>query len=293
MTHDVIVVGGAFAGMSAALQLLRARRTVLVIDSGERRNRFASHAHGFLGNDGTPPGEIAAVARRQLEAYPTLDWIDARVTEVEGSKEAFAVTLEDGSRHKGRRLLLATGVKDDLPEIAGLAERWGRHVFHCPYCHGYELNQGPLGVIASGSMSIHQAELIPEWGPTTFFVNGALTLDEAQRASLTARNVAIEETPVTGIEGEAEVRLADGRLIALAGLFVASRTTPATPLAERLGCRLEETMLGLQIATDPMKETSIAGAFAAGDVARMPHSVALAVADGAFAGAAVHRSLVF
>ncbi len=141
MTYDVIIIGGSYAGLSAALQLGRARRRVLVIDAGKRRNRFASHSHGFLGQDGKAPGEIIAEARRQIEAYETIDWIDGLATNVSGAFDAFEVEIDGGERKTGRRLVIAAGVTDDLPPIPGLRERWGQSVFHCPYCHGYELNQ--------------------------------------------------------------------------------------------------------------------------------------------------------
>jgi len=291
--HDVIVIGGSYAGMAAALQLLRARRSVLVIDAGKRRNRFAAHSHGFLGQDGVSPAEIARVAREQLHAYPTLRWIENIAKAASGEKDAFTVTTADGARHEGRRLLFAIGVGDALPDIDGLAERWGRSVFHCPYCHGYELDRGAIGVIATGPMSIHQAQLIPEWGQVTFLTNGALTLDESMRADLSARGVAIEETAIRCLDGVADVVLDDGRRLVFAGLFTASRNSPSTSIASTLGCVLTETPFGSQIGADNMKETSVSGAFACGDVARVPHSVSLAVADGAWAGATIHRSLVF
>lgn len=291
--YDVIVIGGSYAGMAAALQLLRARRSVLVIDAGKRRNRFAAHSHGFLGQDGASPAEIARVAREQLHAYPTLTWIENTVEAAAGEKDSFTVTTADGARHEGRRLLFAIGVGDGLPEIEGLADRWGRSVFHCPYCHGYELDRGAIGVIATGPMSVHQAQLIPEWGAVTFLTNDALTLDEAMHADLIARGVTIEETPIQRLDGEADVVLADGRRLAFAGLFTASRNSPSTPIASSLGCALAETPFGSQIGADNMKETNVPGAFACGDVARVPHSVSLAVADGAWAGATIHRSLVF
>ncbi|MFT3999897.1 MAG: NAD(P)/FAD-dependent oxidoreductase [Rhizobium sp.] len=293
MTHDVIVIGGSYAGMAAALQLLRARRKVLVIDAGKRRNRFAKKSHGFLGQDGVNPGEIARKARAQLSAYPTLAWAEGTAEQAEGEKNAFVVTTADGARHGARRLLFATGVSDALPEIDGLRERWGRSVFHCPYCHGYELDQGRIGCIATGPLSLHQAQLLPEWGEVTLFLNGSFAPDAAQRADLAARGVAIEETPVARLEGAADVRLADGRLLRFAGLFTASRNAPSSPIAARLGCALEETPFGTQIRTDAMKETTVSGAFACGDAARVPHSVSLAVGDGAWAGAQLHRSLVF
>lgn len=291
--QDVIVIGGSYAGMAAALQLARARRKILVIDAGQRRNRFAAHSHGFLGQDGVDPGLIWSTARRQLEAYPTVTWREGTATSITGGKDDFRVVMNDGESFQGRRVLLATGIADHLPDIPGLSERWGKAVFHCPYCHGYELDQGRIGVIASGAMSLHQAQLLPEWGQITFLINDAVALDAAQRADLLRRGVTIEETPIARISGEADVDLCDGRVLPFVGLFTATRTTPASPLAEATGCALTETLLGLQIATADSKETSIPGIFACGDVARAPHSVSLAVADGAWAGANLHRSLVW
>lgn len=293
MQHDVIVIGGSYAGMAAALQLLRARRSVLVVDAGQRRNRFASHSHGFLSQDGADPAEIAATARRQLEAYKTLDWIEATAESASGAKDAFEVGIEGQGRREARRLLFATGVADTLPAIEGLSERWGRSIFHCPYCHGYELDRGRIGVIASGPMSIHQAQMIPEWGAVTFFTNGAIELDAAAREDLAARNVTIEETPIARLDGHADIVLEDGRSLAFAGLFTAPFATPASPVAETLGCAHMETPMGIQIRTDEGKQTTVPGAYACGDVARMPHSVSLAVADGAWAGANIHRTLIF
>ncbi|WP_112610760.1 NAD(P)/FAD-dependent oxidoreductase [Rhizobium sp. WW22] len=293
MSHDVIVIGGSYAGMAAALQLLRARRKVLVIDADKRRNRFAEESHGFLGQDGVNPGEIARKAREQLSAYPTLSWVEGTAEQAEGEKDAFVVTMADATRHDGRRLLFATGVSDALPELEGLGERWGKSVFHCPYCHGYELGQGRIGCIATGPMSLHQAQLLPEWGEVTFFLNGSFVPDETQHADLAARGVTIEAAHIARLEGKADVRLTDGRLLPFAGLFTASRVSPSSPIAERLGCALEETPFGTQIQTDVTKETTISGAFACGDAARIPHSVSLAVGDGAWAGAQLHRSLVF
>lgn len=293
MEYDVIVIGGSYSGMAAALQLLRARRTVLVIDGGRRRNRSASHSHGFLGQDGVDPAVIARDARVQLEAYPTLTWIDGHAVDASGEKDAFTVTTQDGDVHHARRLLLATGVSDQLPDVAGLAERWGTSVFHCPYCHGYELDNGSIGVIATGAISVHQAQLLPEWGRVTFLLNGALELDDRATQDLTARRVAIEPTPIVRIEGHADALLADGRRLAFAGLFTAARNAPSTSVVGQLGCALMETPMGAQIQADDAKETSVPGVFACGDVARMPHSISLAVGDGAWAGAQLHRSLVW
>lgn len=293
MIYDVIVIGGSYSGMAAALQLLRARRTVLVIDAGRRRNRMAIHAHGFLGQDGVDPALIAGNARAQLDVYPTLTWIDGQAVDASGGKDDFVVTTQDDAVHRGRRVLLATGVSDALPDVAGLAERWGTNVFHCPYCHGYELDKGSIGVIATGPMSVHQAQLLAEWGAVTFFLNGALELEDEATQELTRRGIAVESTHIARIEAHADVVLVDDRRRSFAGLFTAARNAPSTPVVERLGCALMETPMGTQIRTDDAKETSIPGVFACGDAARAPHSLSLAVGDGAWAGAQVHRSLVW
>lgn len=292
MKHDVIVIGGSYAGMAAALQLLRARRSVLVIDAGRRRNRSASHSHGFLGQDGFDPAEIARTAREQLQAYPTLTWRDGEAVGASGEKGAFSVALGDGSRHHALRLLLATGVSDTLPDIVGLQDRWGRSVFHCPYCHGYELQRGQIGVIATGPISIHQAQMLPEWGNVTFFLNDALELEAAAAQDLANRGVRVESTGIASIEGRADVVLVDGRRLPFAGLFTAPRNAPSSPIAQQIGCELAETPFGVQISTSDAKESSVPGVYACGDVARSPHSVSLAVGDGAWAGAQVHRSLI-
>lgn len=294
-SFDAVVIGGSYAGLAAALQLARARKRVAVVDAGVRRNRMAAASHGFLGQDGREPGAIVADARAQLLAYPSVTWIEGAATEATGALDAFAVALADGRTLAGRRLVLATGVVDELPDLPGLAARWGRSVFHCPYCHGYELGGGPIGVIATMPMSQHQALLLPDWGPVTYFLNGAASPDDAEAAALAARGVAVEPVPVAALEGDMTpvVVLADGRRLPFAGLFMASRTRPASPLAAQLGCAHDEGPAGPFVRTDEMKATSVPGVFAAGDAARMAGSVTFAVGDGAMAGMAAHRSLLF
>lgn len=291
---DTIIVGGSYAGLSAALQLARARRDILVIDGGNRRNRFAASSHGFLGQDGRAPGAIAADARAQLLAYPTVRWIDAQAKQSRTIEGGFAIDTSNGESYAGKRLVLATGVVDDLPAIPGLAERWGKSVFHCPYCHGYELNKGRIGVLGVSAMSMHHALMLPDWGETTFFVNDAFALDDAHIAQLKKRGVTVEHTPIAAISGEAaDVTLQDGRTVALDGLFTMTHTSMASPLAEQLGCDFEQGPMGPFIRTDLTKETSVAGVFACGDAARAAGSVAFAVGDGAQAGVSAHRSLMF
>ncbi len=291
--YDVIVIGGSYAGMAAALILARGRRKVAVLDAGQRRNRFAAASHGLLGQDGRSPGAIADDARKQLLKYPSVTWRNGTAVSAERTGEHFSVRMEDGEVLSAKRLILATGVVDELPDVPGLAERWGKSVFHCPYCHGYELGNGPLGVLAVGEVSMHHGMLIPEWGRSTMFLNGAFEPDEEQMSQLLARGVSIERERVEEVTGKALVKLADGRTIELAGLFVASRTTPSSPLAGMLGCELTESPLGIYISTNDMKETSVPGVFACGDAARAAGNVTFAISDGALAGLSAHRSLIF
>lgn len=291
--NDAIVIGGSYAGLSAALQLARARRRVLVIDAGQRRNRFARASHGFLGQDGRAPGEIAAEGKDQLLAYPNVRWMAGTVSRTEALGEGFGVALDNGSTEQARVLVIATGVTDELPAIEGLAARWGRGVFHCPYCHGYELDNGRIGVLAVGELSMHHALMLPDWGSTTFFLNDAFAPDEAQRAALAARGVAVEAGAVARLRDTATVELRDGRRFVMDGLFTASRTHLASPLAAQLGCALEEGPTGAFIRTDAMQATSVPGVFACGDAARAAGNVAISVGAGAMAGASAHRALMF
>ncbi|MBB5674765.1 NAD(P)/FAD-dependent oxidoreductase [Xanthomonas arboricola] len=295
MQHDVIIIGGSYAGLSAGLQLARARRTVLVIDSGQRRNRFATTSHGFLSRDGASPAQIAETGRAQLLAYPSVQWADGQVIQLRGEAEAFEVTLADGSTHTARRLVLAMGVVDRLPALAGLAERWGTQVFVCPYCHGYELGQGRIGVLATSAFAVHQAAMLPDWGATQLFLNDAVVLDEAQHAHLQARGVHVVGGAVAALQGDGDVLelvLRDGRVCALDGLFITTQTE-LSALVASLGCSTSDGPLGRHIAVDAMQATSVPGIAACGDVANPAASIAFAVASGAMAGVATHRSLMF
>ena len=291
--YEAIVVGGSYAGLSAALQLARARRRVLVIDAGQRRNRYAHHSHGFLTQDGREGAALAADGKAQLLAYPTVTWHEGRAATALANDAGFSVTLEDGQVLQAGRLVLASGVVDTLPAVEGLAERWGSSVFPCPYCDGYELEQGSIGVLASGPMAMHHAMMLPDWGTVTLFLNGAFEPDEAQLAALAQRGVTVERIAVTRIAGRAEVVLADGRRLPMAGLFVLTQTRGASALAEQLGCAVEQGPTGPYVRTDAQKATTVAGVYCCGDAARSAPSVAFAVADGVMAGVAAHQSMIF
>ena len=297
MQYDVIVAGGSFAGLSAAMQAARARRKVLVIDAGEPRNRFAEHSHGFLGQDGRGPSAILDEARRQLLAYPSARIQSGRANDAAVAANGFELRLDNGEAFGAARLVLATGVRDLLPEIPGLAGQWGRTVLHCPYCHGFEVAGGALGVLATGPLSMHQAELITDWGEVTLFANGLFEPDTGQMRSLEKRNIRFEPAPVTELEedgsGGLVVRLAGDRSAKVRAVFTAPRNEMASPLADQLGCAFNEGPLGRAIVVDDKQQTSVPGVFAAGDAARLMHNIAFSVAGGAMAGVAAHQSLVF
>jgi len=295
MRHDAIIIGGSFAGLSAATYLARGRRTVRVIDAGKPRNRFAEHSHGFLAQDGSNPLTMLETAKAQVQAYPTV--IFTRGKAVSGEIENFRIELDSGEIVEGRRLILAFGISDELPDIPGLAERWGNTVIHCPYCHGYEFSDRQLGVLNLSPMSVHQAMLISEWGPTTFFIDKGMEPDAEALAELQRRGVKIERSPVRALCGEgtelSQVELDDRRLVPIDALYIGPRNRLNSEIAGIFGCAMDELPLGRTIRTDGMKTTTVPGIFAAGDITRGAHSVAWSVADGVTAGTAAHRSLVF
>lgn len=297
MKHDAIIIGGSFAGLAAATYLARGGRSVAVVDTGAPRNRFATHSHGYLGFDGVAPGDILETARQQLAAYPTVTLVRGEATTAVRQDGGFAVTLGTCEVLAGEKLILAFGISDVLPAIPGLAPRWGQSVIHCPYCHGYEFAGQQLGVLGMSPNSIHQAMLIPAWGPTTFFLNGQPEPDAATLAGLAARGVQIERAPVVELQGDgtalSTVRLADGRSVAIDALYIGAPTRLNSMVAEQLGCAIDDGPLGPIVRTDAMKLTTVPDVWAVGDIIRGFHNVTFAAADGVMAGTAAHRSLVF
>ncbi len=297
MHHDVIIIGGSFAGLSAATYIARGRRSVCIVDTGSPRNRFATHSHGFFAHDGSVPGAMLATARSQVAAYPTVTFVEGKAMSAAREPGGFSVKLTTGDVLEGARLVLAFGISDELPAIPGLAERWGRSVIHCPYCHGYEFSGQRLGVLNVSPMSFHQAMLIAEWGPTTFYLNGDAEPDQAALVRLRERGVAIEPAPVRALHGDgarlSSIELADGRMPALDALYLGTRTRLNSEIAGQLGCELDEGTFGSIIRTDAAKMTTVSGVYAAGDITRSAHNVTWASADGVTAGVAAHRSLIF
>jgi thioredoxin reductase len=296
MHYDAIIVGGSFAGLSAALYLALAHRSVCVLDTWKPRNRIADVSHGFFAQDGSDPMAMLDTMRWQVAAYPTVRIMEEAAADAHQERDGFSVRLANGEAVSGTNLILAYGISDILPELPGFAERWGHSVLHCPYCHGHEFSGKRLGVLNMSTMSVHQASLIPEWGPTTFFLNGG-TLNTQAAAELERRGVTFESAAVEGLVGEGRnlsaIRLSDGREQPLDALFIGPAYRFNSDIGERLGCATEADPLGSMITVDEMKATNVPGVYAAGDIARMGHTVTFACADGVMAALATHRSLVF
>ncbi|HEU4457271.1 MAG TPA: NAD(P)/FAD-dependent oxidoreductase [Longimicrobium sp.] len=290
--YDAVIVGGGTAGLSAALLLGRSRRKVLVVDAGEPRNAPAAESHSFFTRDGTPPRELLRIGREQAKGYG-VEVRAGRVTDVSRGDAGFEVEMEGGGRAAGRRLVLASGVVDDLPEIEGLRERWGRSVFHCPYCHGYEVRDRPLAFLASGETAMEAASLLLGWTrDLAVCTNGPSGLGEEDRAKLARHGVALREEEIVRLEGAGDslerIVFASGEPLAREGLFVKPGQRPS-PFADRLGCeRLEDGSLRL----DMFCQTTVPGVYAAGDVTRRIQQVVSAAAEGAIAGVGVNRSLL-
>jgi thioredoxin reductase len=293
-TIDFAVIGGSYAGMAAALQLARARRNVLVVDAAQRRNRFVDAnggtSHGYLTQDGRPPAEIAADAREELMNYPNVEWLHGSADDAQVAPDGWLGFRVGNSAIRARHLIIATGVRDVLPPVPGLVERWGRSVFHCPYCHGYEAEAGPIGIVAASPLAQHHAVMLPDWGRPTLFLNGAFNPTPEELEAITRRGTRVEATPIARIEGLADVVLEDGRTLSMNTLFTQPHTVMGSPIAEQLGCSLEEGPMGAFIKVDEFKATSVPNVFACGDAARMAGNVTLAVADGVMAGFGAHRN---
>jgi len=291
--HDVVVIGGGAAGLSAALVLSRARRKVAVVDAGAPRNAPASHMHGFLSRDGVPPHDLLAAGQEEVKGYGG-DIIDGTVTEVlRGAGPGFHVLLAGGRQLTARRVLVATGLRDELPDIPGVRERWGQDVLHCPYCHGYEVRDQQVGVLGGTADAVQHAQLVRQWASDVVFFSHTSTLPADQREQLAARGIGIVDGTVKRLLIENDqlcgVELDDGRAIPRAAVFVRPRFVPDNDLLVGLGCALDET--GWVIA-DATGSTSVPGVWVAGNAADPRAQVITAAGQGSAAAIALNADLV-
>lgn len=294
-SYDVVIVGGSNAGLSAALTLGRARRTVLIVDGNEPRNAPASHTHNFFTRDGTPPDELRRIGRAQLEPYGVA-FKTAEVEQAARQSETFSVTLSDASTVRARKLLLATGVTDDLPALANLREVWGKDVVTCPYCHGWEVRDAPLAVVASGDMGYEYALMIYNWSRDLVLCSdGPARFTEAQRRYLGVLGIRLIETPLTGFELDAQnhlraVSFADHTQLARRAVFMHPPVRLRGNLALQLGCALEDE--GRRIKVDDFGQTTTPGVYAAGDAVTPFYQAIRAATDGSKAAAMLNRAFI-
>ncbi|MGP3922714.1 NAD(P)/FAD-dependent oxidoreductase [Streptomyces sp. 8N616] len=295
---DVVVVGGGAAGLSAALTLARARRSVLVVDSGEPRNAPASGVHGFLSRDGLAPGELLRSGREEVAGYGGRIVPDF-VTSARRTGERFVVDTASGRSYGARRLLVTTGLVDELPEVPGVRDRWGRDVLHCPYCHGWEVRDAPIGVLATGPGAVHQALLFRQWSPdVTVFLHTAGVLTEEQREQLAARGIALVAGEVVGLDIDDDhlsgVRLASGARVPVRALAVGPRFEARGEVLSGLGLTTVEHPLGVgsYVEADASGFTGVAGVWVAGNVTDLMAGVAVAAASGVQAAVAINADLV-
>jgi thioredoxin reductase len=293
--HDVIIIGGSFAGLAAATQLGRARRRVLVLDTGAPRNRLAPHSHGFFSRDGAPPLELLDAARDQLRPYRTVEFANARAIAANQVNGGFDVELEGGERVAARKLILAHGMLDDLSVLPQGAEAcWGKSLFFCPYCHGFEFGDRRLGLLLRHGDALELARLYREWtSDLTLFTNGA-PVDPLVRKALADFGVPIVDDTVLALEhdnGNLRSVLTASGAVPIDALFTHPPTKFSTNIGVELGCETKDGALGPYFVTGDWKGTSIAGVAAAGDIARPAPSISYAVADGVAAGVFTHRSL--
>ncbi len=295
--NDVIIIGGSFAGLAAALQLGRARRKVTVLDTGLPRNRFAKHSHGLLGHDHKPPQEILAEARQQLARYPTVSLVTARAENISGTIDDFSILTGDGESHRARRLILSYGVVDQMPELPGFAEGWGTSIVPCPYCDGFEVAGRHWGLVWSGPPSHNYVKLYHDWTDTlTVFANGH-DIPPDIRADLAHRGNPVVDGRITEIEHNEShnttVRLDAGQSVAVDILFAHPRNKPSARLHESLGLATVDTPLGIALKVDERRETTVPGVYAAGDLANpLMASVSTASWQGVMAGIFAQQSML-
>jgi len=304
--YDVVVVGGGAAGLSGAVALARARRSVLVVDGGQPRNAPAAHVHNYLSRDGAAPSELLAIGRAEVTGYGgriiSASVASAARLDDQDDRGGFRVTLTDGADVYARRLLVATGLVDELPDVPGVAERWGRDVLHCPYCHGWEVRDQAIGVLASGPMAMHQAQLFQQWSAdVTLFLHTEPEPTAEECEQLAARGIDVVRGEVASLEVTDDhlsgVRLASGQVVPRQAVVVGPRFYARADVGASLGLataelRVAGQVIGTYVAADPTGATAVPGVWVAGNVTDLMAQVIGAAAAGLMVGAAVNANLI-
>ena len=291
--YDVIIIGGSYAGLSAALALGRSLRQTLVIDSGEPCNRQTPRSHNFLTQDGTPPGEISSIAKSQVMAYKSVEFVEGFAIKADANKNGFLVQTESGGTFEGKRMILATGIKDSMPKIPGFSECWGISAIHCPYCHGYEYRGEKVGLMASHEKAFHLASLLLNLqNEITILQTDPSSFSKEQLKTLHQHNIKILNQKITKIEHKdghvQQVFLDSGEQLTLSAIYAGLPFEQSSDIPKELGCDFNEQGF---LKTDMFQKTSIPGVFACGDNCIPMRSVAQAVASGNLAGAMANMEL--
>lgn len=291
---EVIIIGGSYAGLSAAMSLGRALRKVLIIDSGQPCNRQTPHSHNFLTQDGNTPREIAAQARAQVALYTTIRFYEGLAIEGKPTATGFQIATQSGDVFNCSKLVFATGVKDIMPQIQGFSDCWGISVIHCPYCHGYEVRNEKTGILLNGDMAFEFSKLISNWTmDLTLFTNGKSTLNDDQLAKLQLRNIQVIEDEINSFEhikGKlSNIVFKNGSKIPLKALYHKPAFEQHCPIAAQLGCELNEQGY---IKVDAFQKTTVHGIYACGDNTTPMRSVSAAVAAGTLVGAVLNKEII-
>jgi thioredoxin reductase len=291
---EVIIIGGSYSGLAAAMALGRALRKVLIIDSGKPCNKQTPHSHNFLTHDGKPPQEIANIARQQVQRYNTIEFFNGLVTEATALENDFEIHVESGETFRAGKLIFATGIRDVLPDIDGFAACWGISVLHCPYCHGYEVRNEKTGILSNGENGFEFSKVISNWtNDLTLFTNGPSTLSFEQTEKLKKRNIEIVEKEVERIEHTngylQNVVFRDGTKSFVKAMYAPSPFEQHCKVPETLGCELTDEGY---IKIDAFHKTSIDGIFCCGDSVTRMRTVANAVAMGTTTGMAVNKEII-
>ena len=291
---DVIIIGGSFAGLSAALSLGRSLRNVLIIDNGMPCNRQTPHSHNFITQDGKTPKQIATLAKKQVSQYKTIKFYNGPAVDATKKEKGFEIKTQAGDLFRSRKMIIATGLKDIMPDINGFAECWGISVIHCPYCHGYEVRNEKTGILGNSDYGFEFSRLVSNWTKDlTLYTNGKSTLPMERVKKLTGHNISIVETEIQRfdhVKGKIQnIVFRDNSATSITAIYARPSSVQHSEIASQLGCEFTEQG---RVKVDTSQHTTIEGAFACGDCASSTRDIALAVSSGMIAGGTCNKELI-